>query len=139
MWSFRRLKTIVAMNIGRYEPYLEPYGRVQMTLDDAGRADEADPKVGTVRMSYKGLQVVLAEPRHADRIELAISRNDDYEVELMLHQREVAKMSLPQIFVGNGDLATHVLPVPAGTNFDAIRILPRGGDGVYGFGHVRLS
>jgi hypothetical protein len=131
IWSRERLRTIVAMNLGRYERLIDAYGRARVSLDST-----AQP--GDIGLTLRGIDVVLPQATHARQVELSISRNDAYEVLFMNDGAVIARRSIDQPMSRDGGLRTHVVDAPADREFDVIRVLPAGGDSIYRLGHLRV-
>jgi arabinofuranosyltransferase len=131
IWSRERIRTIVAMNLGRYERLIESYGRARVSIDAVGQP-------GDLPLTLRGVEVVLPQATRARQIELSVSRNDTYQVLLMNDGSVVAERSIDQPMTRDGGLRTHVVDVPADDEFDVIRVLPRGGDSVYRLGYLRV-
>ncbi|HEY6214873.1 MAG TPA: hypothetical protein VIW45_21420 [Vicinamibacterales bacterium] len=140
VWSAHRFKTIVALNLGRYDALLADYGRVHVRL-----ADVSSPKGdgtpwnagGVVRMNRRGVDIALPAPTSGDTIEASISGNDTYTFVFMRDGRTVAGKTIAQPVTPDGSLLTHTIAAPSDA-FDTIRVLPSGGDSQFSLGHLRL-
>jgi arabinofuranosyltransferase len=131
IWSARRFRTIVAMNLGRYEPLIASYGLVRLTLAEAGLPSDRG-------MTLRGAEIGLPGRARASRVELSVSRNDRYRVLFLRDGSIVGDKWIEQPMSRDGGLQPHVIDAPREEDFDAIRIVPRGGDATYAFGYVRL-
>jgi arabinofuranosyltransferase len=131
IWSRERWRTIVAMNMGRYERFIESYGRARVALDSVGQP-------GDLALTLRGIDVVLPQPVRARKIEVSVSRNDAYRVLFMNDGSVVAERSIDQPITKDGGFRAHVIDAPADREFDLVRVLPSGGDSVYRFGYLRV-
>jgi hypothetical protein len=81
--------------------------------------------------------VEVATPRRNGRVEIGVSGDDRYTVRF-LHRGEVVSevVTYPRS-PASGHLETRVADAPRDEEFDAIRVVPSGGDGRYSLGHLR--
>jgi arabinofuranosyltransferase len=141
LWSRERLRTIVRMNLGRYESFIEAYGRrdVSVLAVSTPKPDGTDwNRPDNTVMTLRGAQILLHEHTQARAIELSVSRNDRYEVTLLEEGRPVFRTRLEQRMQADSSLVTHTVEVPEEARFDAILVQPSGGDARYSLGHLRL-
>lgn len=149
IWSWERLKTIIGMNLGRYDhlineqkyafPFVTrlPLAAVSRPLP-AGAPWNAP---GTHVMSASGIEIDMPEVMHARRVELTIDNNDAYEVVFLLDDERLEQIDIPAPFYPLG-LALHVIDVPPAAlagGFKRLHVFPLNGDGKYSLGHLRLS
>jgi len=132
IWSWRRFRTILAANLGRYEPLIASYGLARLSLDDLASPKDWD-------LTLRGAEITLPAPTRAERVELSVSRNDRYRVIFLKEGAAVGECRIDQPVSRDGGFQTHVVDAPQDRDFDTIRILPRGGDAIYRLGHLRLS
>jgi arabinofuranosyltransferase len=133
IWSWRRFRAIVAMNLGRYEHYIATYGLIRVSAAEA--AASAGPPF---KLSYRGMRVDVGQLTGAREVEFSVSGNDTYRVKLLSGERSVHEGRIVQRPDWQGGLTTHVLTVPAGIRFDSVLIQPSGGDSVYELGHLTI-
>jgi hypothetical protein len=141
IFSRERLRTIVRMNLGRYQRFIESYGLVRVHAQDlvAPRAEGADWNAeGNAIMTLRGAEVVWPVPISGEMLELSVSRNDHYTVTLLDNGIEVFADDLAQRMTGDSSLTTIRIPVPADVRFNAARVLPSRGDARYALGHIRI-
>jgi hypothetical protein len=141
IWSGRRLRTIVRMNLGGYDSFLSDYGIVRTTLSAMSTADgDGSPwnSPGNLVMTLRGAVVTADKEHEGGRLELSVSGNDRYLVRFLNKDRPAAELMIAQPLIDDGSLRTHVLNVPAGVRWDALSILPSEGDAFYSLGHIRL-
>ncbi len=131
IWSAERFRTILAMNMGRYERLIEGYGLARVPLDGVTQP-------GDLAMTLRGVEVMLPQPTRAGRIELSVSRNDAYRLLFINNGSVVGKRSIDQPMTRDGSFRTHIVEAPDAREFDAIRILPSRGDSLYHLGYLRL-
>jgi len=141
VWSPQRFKTIIAMNLGRYDSLLSDYGRVHVQFADVSspkRDGEAWNAAGTVRMNRRGVDVALPAPASGTSVvEASVSGNDTYTFVFLRGGRTIGERTIAQPVTTDGNLLTHAFPAPSEA-FDVIRILPSGGDSQFSLGHLRL-
>jgi arabinofuranosyltransferase len=141
LWSGERLRTILRMNLGRYEHLIASYG-----LARTGVAQVSTPKAdGTawtletnIPMTLRGVEVALGEAVKARAIELSLSRNDRYAVVLMKSGSPVYETEIDQPMSGDSSLITRTVDVPPELSFDAVIVRPSGGDARYALGHLQV-
>lgn len=140
LWSGRRLRTILLMNLGRYEPLVASYGLIRKTLDDlASPRAEGTPwdAPGNLQLTLRGASIAVDGVRSGGRVELSVSGNDLYRVRFLHDSRQVAERVIRQPLVVDGGLRLHTLAAPEGVQWNAIIVLPAGGDSRYSLGHMR--
>jgi arabinofuranosyltransferase len=142
IWSHDRLRAIVAMNLGRYEGWIETYGRVRAHLGDLSQPTPDGTEwngPGTVMLEPPGLELDMDTPTTAAAISLSVSRNDHYVVSLWNAGRRVHLFRIVQPVTLDGTLVTQRIAVPTGVQFDTVRVEPSEGDALYSVGHVSLE
>lgn len=139
--SRERLRTILRMNLGRYDHYLSSYGLVRVPFT---RVSEAKPD-GTpwtmesnIPMTRHGVEVTLEGARSGRALELSVSRNDRYRITLLEQSARVYETSLDQPMSGDSSLVTHTIDLPPNQTFDAVLLQPSGGDARYALGHLKV-
>jgi arabinofuranosyltransferase len=141
IWSSERWRAIVGMQTGRYDRLIESYGRVDRSLADLSepKAEGADWNLpANAVLTLRGLLVPLPGETRGGKIELSVSRNDRYIVELDLGGRSVYDSQIDQRMQSDSSLTTHTIQVPGHVTFDAVRVRPSKGDARYAVGHLRL-
>jgi len=91
-------------------------------------------------ISGDGLVVTTEKILYAKAFEISLDNDDDYTIAFfkkgkMLHQQLLTHHLLP----ATGGLYVHCSRIPEGTaeiGFDALLIVPSGGDGMYALGHI---
>ena len=145
IWSWKRFKTIVKINLGLYDYLLdETSNPVEMTARYSEVSTPVQPGTQWRAMGNKvfrepGIRIFLEEESHVPFVELSSDNNDVYTINFlkadeMLGECEVERkeaigirwdtLSVPQKALEEG--------------FDVIQVLPKEGDGLYSIGHVRL-
>jgi hypothetical protein len=85
------------------------------------------------------LDVELPERMYPRRIDLSVDHNDQYLVQLVRSGDVVwTRLLFPPTADGLGTLSLRLPPPIATDGVDAIRVVPQGGDGLYGVGHLIL-
>jgi len=93
---------------------------------------------GNIVMTLRGVEIALPRTMSGGRIELSVSANDEYALTFLRDGRKVDEKRIVQPVTVDGSLLTHT--VPGSTEpFDAIRVIPSGGDSQYSLGHLRLQ
>jgi arabinofuranosyltransferase len=136
-----RLRTILRMNLARYEHYIASYGLVRVRLEQVSeaKADGTDWNLDTnVAMTLRGVEVVLDAARSAQALELSVSRNDRYRVALLNQDVSVHEADIDQPMSLDSGLVTRTIDVPPTAVFDRVLVRPSGGDARYSLGHLRL-
>jgi len=140
VWSTQRFETILAMNLGRYNDLIKSYGLVRTSLEflDHPVAEDADWNAApAIVMTLRGVLVSAEPPRRAGTVELTVSDNDDYRLEFRLDGKPVGARMLHQPVMSDGALRTSRVSAPA-EEWNAIAILPSGGDSMYSLAHLRV-
>jgi hypothetical protein len=141
IWSRRRFRTIVAMNLGRYQSNVESYGLVRRTFAEV--AQEPAPGIpwdapGNLILRSRGAVITADGVHDGGRVELSVSNNDKYRVRFVRDAQEVAEEIIEP---GPGDpsgLQVHTLAIPPGVRWNAVTVVPIDGDSRYSLGHLRL-
>jgi arabinofuranosyltransferase len=141
IWSRRRFRTILSMNLGRYERFIAAYGLKKMLLDDVstirvGGTEWNAP--GTIVLGFKGALIDMGGLRRGGTVELSVSGNDRYRVTFLNGGHKVAAQEIEQPIALDGSLRVHALSVAPNLSWDAISVVPAGGDSLYSVGHLRL-
>jgi arabinofuranosyltransferase len=139
VWSRQRFRTILAMNLGRYEHYVKSYGLIRVSADEVSHPVPESTSVGDVLdLTPRGMEVWFPSPTRAVAIEISLSRNDVYQILWLLHGITVGEATIQQPLTSDGRFLTRKVEVPTRDAFDAIRVVPSGGDSLYSVGHLRL-
>lgn len=140
VWSRERFKTIVAMNLGRYNHLISDYELFRTTLEGlnqpANEGAEWNSPPALV-LTLRGLVVSSDSIHHAGTLEVTLSGNDDYRLEFRLDGKAVAVRDIRQSKLEDGNLRTSQVSVPE-TEWNEIAVLPSGGDSLYSIAHMRL-
>lgn len=135
IWSGRRWRTIVSMNLGSYEHFLDSYGVVQVPAKEL-----ASPGDGRqIAFGFRGLEARFEAPTRVARLELSVSRNDRYEIVLVKDGRAVSAAELDQLLSQDGAPALHTIMFETPAEADLVRVLPSGGDSRYTLGVLRVA
>jgi arabinofuranosyltransferase len=140
VWSRRRFSTILQMNLGRYDHLIRDYELVRATLDALSerKPDGSDWNMsGVTILSPRGVEV--ATPRRNGRVEIGVSGDDRYAVRFLRRGEVVSEVVTYPRSPASGHLETRVADAPRDEEFDAIRVVPSGGDGRYSLGHLRWA
>jgi len=139
IWSRKRFRTIVAMNLGRYEAHVKSYGLIRVSAGQVARPLPAGaPPDDAFDMTLRGIEVRFSPPTSANAIEASLSRNDTYRILWFSNGTAVGERTIRQPLTSDGSLRTHIIQVPGTGEFDAIRVVPSGGDSLYYLGHLRI-
>jgi hypothetical protein len=140
LFTRERWRTILRMNLGRYDHYISSYGLVRVVLAQVSEP-QADgtpwTREGNVQMTLRGVEVALGGSRSADALELSVSRNDHYRVTLIEKGRRVYETVIRQAMSGDSSLVMRTVALPA-LAFDTVLVRPSGGDARYSLGHLAL-
>lgn len=141
IWSRARWRTILQMNLGRYDDLIASYGTTQLELDDVSKVKpdgtDAEEKEN-VGMTFRGVEVSLDNPRTATTIRVSVSRNDFYHLSLEREGQVVWETEIDQPPSGDSSLLAHDIAVPSDTLFDTVRLKPSGGDSLYALGYLEI-
>jgi arabinofuranosyltransferase len=141
VWSWARWRAIVRFNTGAMDHLIADIGlarvpaqaiaqpRVRGTLWD-------DP--GNTRIPDGGVAVELGATTAGRWLELGLSANDTYHVELRHAGVPQRRFRLDPLPGAPRDIETRHLAIPPETPFDEVRIMGRRGDYRYSLGHVRV-
>jgi arabinofuranosyltransferase len=138
VWSRRRFRTILDMNLGRYDHLIRDYELVRATLDAVSerKPDGSDWNMaGAIILSPRGVEVPT--PRRHGRIEIGVSGDDRYTVRFLRQGEVVGEATTYPRSPASGHMETRVVDAPDDEEFDALRVVPSGGDGRYSLGHLR--
>ncbi len=150
LWSAERLKTIVAMNLGRYDhlvnqTFYRHAGAIAKVEDLAVYRDEGTPGDAPGIHVLTGPLAVLVADRPGRRyLAIALESDDRYLLTFLKGPAIVSTLELgpiPQHRRKPG-LATYVEDVPPGARergFDTIVVAPVGGDNHYALGHLLVE
>jgi arabinofuranosyltransferase len=142
LFSRDRWRTILRMNLGRYEHYIASYGLARVALAQVSHPlPDGTPwtREGNIQLTLRGVEVALDGPRTSAHLELSVSRNDHYRIVLRRGGADVFERTIRQPVSGDSSLVTHSIEVPAGLAFDAVLIQPSAGDARYSLGHLALG
>jgi len=140
VWSRRRFKTIVAMNLGRYNYLISTYELLRTRLDvlDHPVMEGADWNSSpAIVMTLRGVLVSSDSIHHGGTLEITLSGNDDYRLEFRHDGKAVGVRDIRQSGLEVGNLRTSRVSVPE-TEWNEIAVLPSGGDSLYSLAHMRL-
>jgi arabinofuranosyltransferase len=139
IWSMERFRAILDMNLWLFERFVKSYELIRVSSADvAAPVPDGTPWDHALDMTLRGIEIKLPGPTRGAQVELSLSRNDTYRVIFFSKGVEAGESTIQQVLMTNGSLRTHVIPVPMGTSaeFDAVRVLPSGGDSLYSLGHL---
>ncbi len=149
LWARKRLETLVALNLGRYDAWLDAYRDPPWRRVPLSRVDRPAPPDrtrwdarGTLLMSRNGLTIVLDGLSHAPRLEVSLDRNDDYRLVFLRGEEPVGTALVEKLEVTRRGLATRSVAIPDKARkqgFDAVRIFPVDGDFAWSLGHLHLA
>ena len=137
-----RLGSLVALNLGRYEPLLKDYGWAQVPVwrvaERKAEGSEWDAP-GTVPFLERGVRIVADRAIEAHGLELTLSGDDDYTIKYLLAGAEVGRQQVTPDIGRDGTLKLYLLKLPAGVErLDTVEITGRRGDFRYSLGHLRV-
>lgn len=147
LWSWSRLKSIVAMNLGYYDGLIDrdryrfpgvehaPLQALAVPLPEEAKWN--DPRARIIPSD--GIEIELGRVVHAPTVSISFDGNDTYEVHFKRGGVEDIVTSPSQ---GAGGMRTRMLRTPAEATkrgFDRLTIRPLQGDGMYSVGNVRLG
>jgi hypothetical protein len=69
---------------------------------------------------------------------VSLSRNDTYRILWMSNGNTVGEQTIQQPFTSDGRFLTRIVQVPTRDLFDAICVVPSGGDALYSLGYLRI-
>jgi arabinofuranosyltransferase len=140
VWSRERFRTILRMNLGRYERYVSSYGVVRIGLSavSLARPDGTAWNLPDNIVTRRAIEVALSEPTRARAIVLSVSRNDNYRLLFTNRGRTVAERYIAQYLQDDSSLRTHRVDLANDVEFDAILVKPSDGDGRYSLGHLQV-
>ena len=141
IWSRSRWRTILQMNLGRYENLIADYGTAQVDLEDVSKIkpDGTDAEsTDNVGMTFRGVEISLQQPRTASTIRASVSRNDSYHLSLERDGETVWETEIDQPPSGDSSLLAHDIEIPSDILFDAVRLKPSGGDSLYALGYLEV-
>ncbi|MEW5795227.1 MAG: hypothetical protein AB1772_02600 [Candidatus Zixiibacteriota bacterium] len=146
LWDWTRLKTIVDMNLGRYEHLIQSYVSqpVRVRLSDFRHPrPQGTPyrAPGNMLLRQPGLVIDMEELRHTEIIELSSDSNDEYLLEFLRDSTVVASHVVPIRRIPEGGLRVDTIYVPREAfepGFNFVHITGQGGDMTYSVGHLRL-
>ncbi|MFQ5768878.1 MAG: hypothetical protein ACE5ID_12965, partial [Acidobacteriota bacterium] len=149
LWSFKRLTTVVKMNLGFYDSLIDAdlyrhAGMIVVNLREpsastalyASRVEEAPWTIGP-----PGIEFRLGRLAHGRRLGLSLDHDDNYRVDLLLKGREIGRLTVWAWPLSAAGLVDRVVDLPwaaAASGFDAIRVLPKAGRGTYQAGRPWL-
>jgi arabinofuranosyltransferase len=147
LWSWHRLKTIIELNMGRYDHFIDydryryP-GRQEVAFDQLTEAvAEADPwnARGMRGFGDSGVLVRIPFVTHSSALELSLDGNDDYVVEWRRGAAVVGSILSPSLHLTGAHSRKLKVPATADkSGFDRVFIRPDNGDRAYSVGFFRL-
>jgi arabinofuranosyltransferase len=141
IWSRRRFRTILSMNLGRYERFIASYGVKTLSLDDlsANRISGTEWNApGTTTLTLKGALIRAGSMRRGGTVEMSVSGNDRYRVTFLNGGQQVGTRQIEQPLSIDGSLRVHTITLAPNLSWDAISVAPSAGDSLYSVGHIRL-
>jgi arabinofuranosyltransferase len=147
LWSWSRLRTIVALNLGHYdhlidfERYRYP-GRLEIDLEqlqDFVAEDAPFNSPGMRIMPNSGVLVRMRVDSHVKQLAVTLDGNDEYAIEFRRDKQHLGELLSASLQVSGAH--TRELDVPeaaAKHGFNRIFIRPLNGDAAYALGYVRL-
>jgi arabinofuranosyltransferase len=141
IWSRLRWRTILQMNLGRYDNLISGYGTAQVDLATVStvKPDGTDAEsAGNVGMTFRGVEIALPQPRTASTIRVSVSRNDFYHLSLEHDGQAVWETDLDQPPSGDSSLLAYEIAIPPNVVFETVRLRPSGGDSLYALGYLEV-
>ena len=142
IWTLRRWRAIIALNLGQFEPLIADFREVRLTapaLDRAAGDGAPWDSAGAVVFPEGRLAVSYAGPTRGHMLELSVSGNDRYSVEFVGSGVVTGRGEIRPVPGAAGTLRTSLVPIPSSaTPFDLIRVIGRRGDYRYSVGHLRI-
>jgi arabinofuranosyltransferase len=147
IWSWARLKEIVALETGRYDhlidrPYYRFGGLIVAPNQLAARPDEGTPANDPLNHAITtSLAVVFPGTTRARSIDVSLDSDDKYVLSFFRQGRLQSTMELGPIpeYRRRPGLTRYPMDIPpraARDGFDVILVSPSGGDGHYAVGHL---
>jgi arabinofuranosyltransferase len=145
VWSWERLKTIVAMNLGRYDHLIDferyrypevlklPLDQVAVPVAEVGPWDAP----GTRTFGTDGVEIALGKVVTVPALDVRLDVNDSYEFVYRLGKETVATRVSRIAPRFDRHIKTPSRAKERG--FDTLVIRPRQGDGMYSIGNLRLT
>lgn len=141
IWSRTRWRTILQMNLGRYEDLIASYGMAKLELDEVSKVkpDGTDAEsTDNVGMTFRGVEITLPQPRSASSIRVSVSRNDSYHLSLEHDGQVVWETQMDQPPSADSSLLAHDIAIPPDMVFETVRLQPSGGDSLYALGYLEV-
>ncbi|MCP4153604.1 MAG: hypothetical protein GY757_38100, partial [bacterium] len=144
LFSFKRFKEILKINLGSYRHLLDNYlkepQKVPLDLLSTVKPERTRwDSVGTVLMGEKGIRVPLKEKCHPFAFEISLDNNDIYKIIFMDKNKVVGSKKLNKKKHRPRGLSVQRKRVPRHVRkqgFDTICIVPEKGDHMYSIGHL---
>jgi len=147
LFSFARLRDIIAFNLGGCQRLIDAYRRPHPIF--ASITDVSTPRSpGTewndghnIILDSNGLTITLDSLCKAPRLEISHDHNDEYFVSFYRAGAKLATDTIPLQPTTAGGLKVSTIDVPPvvmASGYDRLDIFPGAGDGMYGVGHVRI-
>lgn len=146
LWSWSRIREIVRFNLGANSELIEEYltGTRTVAADKCRRPVKQGTRYdakGCFILYEEGMIVLLDSTCHGSKIELSVDHNDLYELVFRQDTVEISSLVIQDRFILERGLRVDTVDTPVEAvdrGYDNIMILPKGGDGVYSLGHLRL-
>jgi len=150
LWTAERWRAIFEMNAGMKE-HLVDYMRYRYPrMQRATLADLSEPVprgyvwngvLATV-LQKDGILVDLERPYQRSMIEMSMDHNDIYKVVFLRRGEKIGTVYVEPRLIAGGGMTTEAFAAPNAAvrdGYDALHILPLGGDNLYSIGHIRIK
>lgn len=149
LFSWERLKTIVAMNLGQYDHLVhkDTYLFAGMKVRNLAQVSKPLPRGtawngrGTIPVDGTGIEIRLGDTVHNAHLEFSGDWNEKYRLLFYRAGECAATLDIPRAAGKERGVQTHGVDVPAEVaagGYDAVRVVPYGGDRYRSFAHLRL-
>jgi arabinofuranosyltransferase len=147
LFSFSRIKSVVAINLGSYDSLIDRE-KYRIPAQRHASFEEASEPVkelaawdatGTLVVAKEGMRLDVPEGTRARSLELCFDGNDGYVLEFRKGGKVLG--SVDSAALEAGLMRTRRIEVPEAAHaegFDHIVVRPYGGDGMYSLGYLRL-
>ncbi|MET0287542.1 MAG: hypothetical protein ABW352_23850 [Polyangiales bacterium] len=147
LFSFSRLRTLVALNLGMYDSLIDRE-KYRLPAQRQASFEEASEPVkelsqwdatGTLVIAKEGMRVDVPKGTHARSMELCFDGNDGYVLEFRSGNKVLGTVDSTALEAGL--MRTRRIEIPEAAHsggFDNFVVRPYGGDNMYSLGYLRL-
>ncbi len=146
LFNWNRCKEIWKFNAGQYSHLLREYNsrpqRVALRNFNTPRPEGTAYNAGGCFLLLKpGLRVEIERVSHAKHVEISADSNDEYVLHFLIGSVDQGSVWIKPRRIPQGGLRVETLTIPeeaVESGFDAVLIVPKGGDETYSIGHLRF-